>query len=293
MSQLLTPDQLFPAHSSDIAQQFVDLPSGIRLRVAEAGPRDGRPVVLIHGWGASMYMYRHALDALPRLGMRTIAVDLRGFGLSSRPVTRRAYSLDEYIGDLLALLDLLELSNPAIIGQSMGGGLTLRFALRCTSRVSKIVLINPSSLVPLRFLPIVRTLPRAVVVALGGRLVPRWAVAFTLRRVAYGDPNAVTDQDIDEYWSPTQLPGYTAAARAALSDFDWSVVSNEDAGQLAVPTLVMLGKSDRLIANTERAARRLNGAHVRSLAGGHCVHEENPVEAYRLIGEFLERDSIK
>jgi pimeloyl-ACP methyl ester carboxylesterase len=288
MTPPLSPDQLFPAHSTDIEQRFVELPSGIRLRIAEAGPPDGDPVVLVHGWGASLYMYRHALDALPRLGKRTVAVDLRGFGLSSRVPRRGAYSLDEYIADLLSLLDLLELSRPALVGQSMGGGLALRFALRHEARVSRLVLINPSSLVPLRFLPVVRTLPRAVVAALGARLVPRWAVAFTLRRVAYGDANVVTEQDVDEYWSPTQLPGYTAAARSALSDFDWSVVSDAEALALAVPTLVMLGKSDRLIANNEHAARRLSGAQVRSLTGGHCVHEENPREAYRVIGEFLD-----
>lgn len=287
VSRPLPPDQLFPAHRTDIAQRFVDLPSGVRLRIAEAGPPDGDPVLLIHGWGASLYMYRHALDALPRLGKRAIAVDLRGFGLSSRVPRRGAYSLDEYIGDLLALLDRLELSRPAIIGQSMGGGLTLRFALRHEARVSRIVLINPSSLVPIRFIPVIRTLPRAVAAALGGRIVPRWAISFTLRWVAYARASAVTTQDVDEYWSPTQLPGYTAAARGALGDFDWSVVSNGEAQRLAVPTLVMLGSQDRLIANTERAARRLKDAQICTLDGGHCVHEENPTAAYRVIGEFL------
>jgi len=289
VGQLLAPAQLFPAHSSDISQRFVDLPSGIRLRVAEAGPAGGKPVVLLHGWGANLYMYRHGLDALPRQGMRTIAVDLRGFGLSSRPLRRGAYALDEYIADLLALLDLLGLERPAIIGQSMGGGLALRFALQCPTRVSHIVLINPSSLVPLRFLPVVRAMPRFVVRALGKRFVPRWAIAFTLRRIAYGDPAVVTERDIDEYWSPTQLPGYAVAARAVLGEFDWRPVTDADARRLAVPALVILGTADRLIANNERAARRLKGAHVQSLSGGHCVHEENPTEAYRVMGDFLAR----
>jgi pimeloyl-ACP methyl ester carboxylesterase len=159
--------------------------------------------------------------------------------------------------------------------------------------VSKIVLINPSSLVPLRFLPVVLAVPRGVVAALGRRLVPRWAVGFILRHIAYGDADAVTQQDVDQYWSPTQLPGYAAAARDALSDFNWRPVTDSEAESLAVPALVMLGASDRLIANNERAARRLRGARVSTLAGGHCVNEENPTEAYRVIGEFLQRDSIK
>jgi pimeloyl-ACP methyl ester carboxylesterase len=285
----LPPDALFPAHRGDITQRFVELRSDLRLRVIEAGPMSGDPVVLLHGWGGSVYMYRHAFDWLPQRGCRTIAVDLRGFGLSDRPSPRGAYALHEYLGDLVELFDILELGQPALVGQSMGGGLALHFALTHQDRVSKIALINPSGLVPLRFLPIVRMMPQAIVSALGRRVMPRWAVGFTLRRIAYGRSDLVSERDIDEYWSLTQLPGFVATARRALSEFDWCVVSDERAGGLAVPALVMLGTEDRLIANTERAARRLRGVRVCSLAGGHCVHEERPGEAYRVIGDFLSR----
>jgi pimeloyl-ACP methyl ester carboxylesterase len=285
----LAPDTLFPAHRGDISQRFVELRSGLRLRVIEAGPPSGDPVVLLHGWGGSVYMYRHGFDWLPRRGFRTIAVDLRGFGLSGRPPARGAYALREYLGDLVELFDILELEHPALVGQSMGGGLALHFALTHQERVSKIALVNPSGLVPLRFLPIVRTMPQAVVSALGRRVMPRWVVGFTLRRVAYGRPELVSERDIDEYWSLTQLPGYVATARRVLSEFDWRVVSDERAEGLAVPALVMLGTEDRLIANTERAARRLRGVRVCSLAGGHCVHEERPEEAYRVIADFFAR----
>jgi pimeloyl-ACP methyl ester carboxylesterase len=55
------------------------LRSGIRTRIAERGPLDAPPVVMLHGWGASLYMYRHAFERLPASGLRTIAVDLRGY----------------------------------------------------------------------------------------------------------------------------------------------------------------------------------------------------------------------
>jgi pimeloyl-ACP methyl ester carboxylesterase len=233
-------------------------------------------------------MYRHAFDALPRLGMRVIAVDLRGFGLSTR-VQGLRYSLDAYIADVIALLDQLELDRPAIVGQSMGGGLTLHFALGHPDRASRIVLINPTSLVPLRFLPFVCATPRSVVAALGERFVPRSLVGLILRRIAYANAAAVTERDIDEYWSLTQLPGFVAAAHAVLREFNWDPVTDEAAATLAIPALVILGTHDRLIANNERVARRLHGARVRSLPGGHCVHEEDPAEAYRVIADFLVR----
>lgn len=287
MRRPLPPDELFPAHSADISQRFVTLATGIRVRVAESGPPDGPPVVMLPGWGAALYMYRHGLDAIARRGMRAIAVDLRGFGLSDRPRSRGAYSLGNYLGDLDALFDALALERPALIGQSMGGGVALRFALREPERISRVVLINPTGLVTLRFLPLLWATPRPVLSMIGARLVPRPVVAMILRRLAYGDASKVTERDIDEYWAPTQLPGYVSAARAALGDFDWSAVTDAEAASLAVPTMVLFGEQDHLIRGSIRSAKRLAGVEVRTLPGGHCVHEENPGPAYELIADFM------
>ena len=84
----LSPSEMFPAFAPHIAVRTVALRSGVRVRVAESGPSDGRPVVMLHGWGASLYMFRHALDRFPRAGIRAIAVDLRGYGLSDKPPAR-------------------------------------------------------------------------------------------------------------------------------------------------------------------------------------------------------------
>jgi pimeloyl-ACP methyl ester carboxylesterase len=293
MNQPLSPSDMFPARSSDIAQRFITLPSGVRLRVAESGPMDGAPVVMLPGWGATIYMYRHALDELPRRGLRTIAVDLRGFGLSDRPMTRGAYTLDAYESDLLALLDALELQAPTLIGQSMGGGLALRFAIRHPERVRRLVLINPTGLIRLNFLPLLRTLPRFVASSLGPLLVPRAIVSFILRRLAYGNANLVSERDIDEYWSPTQLPGYVYAGRSALSEFDWRPLTPQEAAALTIPTLVLLGERDRLVRNDDAAANRLASATVSWLSGGHCAHEEDPATAYARIARFVESATTK
>ena len=289
MTRPLSPEQLFPAGSRDISQRFLALSTGVRVRIAESGPANGKPVVMLPGWGATIYMYRHALDILARRGLRVIAIDLRGFGLSDRPHRPGAYSLDAYLGDLLDALDALGLSRPALVGQSMGGGLAMHFGLRFPERISKLVLINPTGLIPLRFLPIVRMLPPPVAAWADRRLVPRQVVNLILRRLVYADASKVSERDVDEYWAPTQLPGYVAAARAALGEFDWKPVSNALASSLAVPTMVLIGAQDRLVTNTERAARRLKGAEVHVLPGGHCVQEETPRESYGLIAELVAR----
>lgn len=289
MRRPLPPDSIFPANVPDITTRFISLSTGIRVRVAEPARYDEQavPVLLLHGWGASLYMYRHALELLPSYGLRPIAVDLRGYGLSDKPPARNSYSLNAYCADIDALLDALSLSSAAMVGQSMGGGLALRYALRAPERISKLVLINPTGLVPLGFLKVLRRPPRAVLDALGPHLAPRWLIRVILRRVAYGNPSVVTERDIEEYWAPTQLPGFTHAVSGAIDEFDWRPLSNAEAKSLAVPAVVILGTQDRLVRNTTKSAARLNGAVVYSLPGGHCVHEEHPREVYAIIGEFV------
>jgi pimeloyl-ACP methyl ester carboxylesterase len=282
----LSPQELFPAGHSEISQRSIRLATGVTLRVAECGPAGGAPIVMFPGWGASLYTYRQALHLLPRRGARVTAVDLRGHGLSDKPTSPGAYSLEAYCADVDALLDALALERATLVGHSMGGAVALHYALCRPERVDAIALINPADLVALPFLPLVRATPRAVIRAVGQRLVPRFLVAWILRHVAYGKAMLVTERDIDEYWAPTQLPGFVGAVRAMLSEFDWRPLDDSRAARLAVPSVVILGASDRLIRNTAGAAGRLNGARVHVLDGGHCVHEERPDVVYRLIADI-------
>lgn len=287
MAVPLAPGELFPAGAPNIFARTLTLATGVRVRIAESGPRDGPPLVCLHGWAGSLYMYRHALELLPAHGVRVIAVDLRGYGLSDKPPAPNSYSLNNYCADLDALFDALALSRAGLIGQSMGGGLALRYALARPDRVSKLVLINPIGLTPVAILPVVRAMPSGLVDALGRRFVPRWVIAFMLRRVVYNDPTRVAERDVDEYWAPTQLPGFVHAARAGLSEFDWRPLSADEAASLAVPSMVILGAQDRLLHGVYGAAKRLRGSHIVTLTGGHCVHEEHPGPVYSLVAEFV------
>jgi pimeloyl-ACP methyl ester carboxylesterase len=289
MARPLQPEELFPAGQLEISQRFLTLGSGIRVRTVEAGPAHGMPLVCIPGWCCSAYMFRHQLRDLPSRGFRVIVAEPRGFGLSDRPLEPGAYSSNAYDRDLLALLDALELKRVALLGQSMGGGIALHAALRHPERVTSLVLINPSGVSPLRRRWLLLPLPRLLARQLGGLLAPRALVTFILRYLAYADAGKVTERDIDEYWSPTQLTDYIYAARASIGEFDWTPISDDTAASLAVPTLVMLGANDRLIPDSGRDAHRLAGATVHVMAGGHCVHEEFPDAANRLIAEFVAR----
>ncbi|HEY7395474.1 MAG TPA: alpha/beta hydrolase [Gemmatimonadaceae bacterium] len=280
---------MFPAGAPDISTRMLRLSTGVQLRVAESGPADGVPLVMLHGWGASLYMFRHGFERLPSLGVRAIAVDLRGYGLSDHPWQRGSYSLAAYSSDLMALLDALELERPALLAQSMAGGLSLHFALAHPDRVRGLALVNPSSLVTIPWTNAMRIIPRVAMNVAGERLIPRRLVALILRRMAYGDASKVSTRDIDEYWAPTQIPGFARALRGAIAEFDWRPLTTSEAASLAVPSVVILGLQDHVIRSARGAAERLNGAQVFSLPGGHCVHEEDPDTVYPLIADFLDR----
>ena len=79
--------------------------NGIELHVAAAGPADGPPVVLCHGFPELWYSWRHQLGALADAGYRAYAPDLRGYGGSSHPTEVDDYGSDKLTGDLCGLLD--------------------------------------------------------------------------------------------------------------------------------------------------------------------------------------------
>jgi pimeloyl-ACP methyl ester carboxylesterase len=79
--------------------------NGIELHVATAGPKDGQPVVLCHGFPELWYSWRYQLDALSDAGYRVFAPDLRGYGGSSKPTEVAAYGSDQLTADLCGLLD--------------------------------------------------------------------------------------------------------------------------------------------------------------------------------------------
>ena len=84
--------------------------NGISLHVAERGPSTGPAVLLIHGFPELWLSWRHQMAALAARGFRALAPDLRGYGDSSVPDDPAAYSIFHIVGDVVALLDHLQLA---------------------------------------------------------------------------------------------------------------------------------------------------------------------------------------
>ena len=117
----------------------------VNLYYKDWGPRDGRPVVLIHGWPLSADSWDHAALALASEGFRAIAYDRRGFGRSDQPWG--GYDYDHLADDTADVINHLDLRHVTLVGFSMGGGEVARYLTRHGSdRIAQAALV--SSVVP-------------------------------------------------------------------------------------------------------------------------------------------------
>jgi pimeloyl-ACP methyl ester carboxylesterase len=112
---------------------------GVDFHVTEAGPDDGRPVLLVHGWPQNHYAYRHLLKDPPE-GLRLIAPDLPGYGWSG-PAPHR-WEKEEVASDLLALLDELGVSSAVLVAHDWGGFIGFLMTLRDPARFEGYLALN-------------------------------------------------------------------------------------------------------------------------------------------------------
>ena len=95
---------------------------GDALHVREWGPPDGPPVLLIHGWSGNHMCWRHQVDSALVEEFRVVALDLRGHGMSDRPLDAGRYQDARlWAADIAAVIGQLNLDRPTLVGWSYGG----------------------------------------------------------------------------------------------------------------------------------------------------------------------------
>jgi pimeloyl-ACP methyl ester carboxylesterase len=114
--------------------------NGISLHVEEF--EKGTPVLLLHGWPDSSYVWRNQIPFLTRHGFRTIVPDMRGFGQSSRPAEVAEYALSKSVGDVTGLLDAVGLESAHVVGHDWGAAVAWSMAMAHPDRVAKLVVLS-------------------------------------------------------------------------------------------------------------------------------------------------------
>ncbi|MEO3474993.1 alpha/beta fold hydrolase [Roseomonas sp. CAU 1739] len=286
---LYTPDRDQAALRAAYAgppSRFMEV-AGVTLHIRDTGPRDGPPILMLHGFGASLHSW-DGWAALLSERFRVIRIDMPGFALTGADPTDD-YSDARSVAVLAALLDMLGVAQADVIGNSMGGRIAWRFALAQPARVRRLVLVSPDGFaspgrpygppeaVPamLRLLPWV--LPRAMV---RGTLAP-----------AYGDPTRMSEAEVDRAHDLLRAPGVRRAildrmAQTALED------PRPSLPHLAMPVLLVWGELDRMIpaSHAQDWVAVMPRAELVLLPGlGHVPQEEAPEASLPAVRAFLER----
>jgi haloalkane dehalogenase len=144
MEILRTPDERF-ANLPDwpYESRYAEVGDGVRMAYVDEGPREGQPVLLLHGEPSWSYLYRSMIGPLAAAGLRVVAPDLIGFGRSDKPAAREDYTYAKHMAWLTALVvDVLDLRDAVLFGQDWGGLLGLRLAAEQEERFAAIVASN-------------------------------------------------------------------------------------------------------------------------------------------------------
>jgi 3-oxoadipate enol-lactonase len=257
---------------------FVDN-QGTKLYWDEEG--SGPPVLLIMGLGYGSCMWHRTRPILARK-YRTIALDNRGAGQSAAPPG--PYSIATMASDAAAVLDVAGIRRAHIFGVSMGGMIAQEFTLQYPERVQSLILGCTAAGGPTaqRAEPAVLAALRA-----GGSMPPEQSVQAAVSFLYdAATPRSIIDEDIARRLSafPTK-DGYQAQLHAI---FGWESFSR--LSKIRAPTLVIHGKSDRLVppGNGELIAARIPGARLVLLEhAGHLFSSDQTEAAHKAIGEFL------
>ena len=282
---------MWPASGGDDALEvgYTALSSRTVVRTVSAGPASGPPVLLLHGWGCSAFLFRHNLPALASAGYRAIAVDLKGHGCSDKPEGDGEYTLDTMTAHVLEILDALALPEAILIGQSMGARIATEVARRAPTRVRRLVLIAPVGIGEIQALALVRLAASPVLDAVAPRIVSRAVVRLALG-IAYGRRGQVSVDAVEGYFAPLQYPEFPRVLQRVLREFTWDPVPAALLAEVRAPTLVVIGSRDVIVRFRRDDPLLSAREHLRVVwidGAGHAVNEECPDEVNMAIVAFL------
>ncbi len=288
----LTAQAMYPANDPDASAFRVVLASGEQVRVVATGDPAAPPVLLLHGWGCSAYAWRYLAGPIAAQGWRTLAIDLRGHGLSDRPNDAGLYTRDAMVAHLRETMDGLGVASAPIVAHSMGGAVAVGLALQEPSRVRQLALFGAVGFGIVDRAAWSQLLPPSLTATLLPNRIPRWAVKFALAH-SRGERGLSDEREVDEYWAPTQWPEFLNAMRLLLHHFTWSPWTPTELALLHQPLMLLFGDRDPVVRPrpvVPTLARCLPTASLHVAQGaGHVVPEERPEWALERVLPFLGR----
>ena len=253
---------------------------GQRIAYLDVGA--GPLVILIHGFGGSMWQWEYQQHTLSQ-HFRVLTLDLPGAGLSDKPEID--YRPDQMLDFFVGFMDAVEIPQATLVGNSMGAGLAISMALAHPTRVAKLVLIDglPQHVMEKLTSPSVRraleTSAPSWLVSFGNWLFGGLMIESVLKEIVH-DPALLTPAVIERSNRNRQRPGLikpimTVRENLPLWESGFAVRINE----ITHPTLVIWGEEDRVfpIAAGEELHQTIKRSRfIRIPKAGHIPQWERP-----------------
>jgi 3-oxoadipate enol-lactonase len=249
----------------------------VKLFVEQMGK--GEPLILIHGLGMSSALWINQTPIFSQ-HFHTVAIDLRGFGQSSRPDGPGDYAIDILAKDVAAIIEQLELPGCHVLGTSMGGFIAQALALAHPHLCRSLMLCHTA---PRMSIPS-DVLARRVE-ALGNMPFKEYA-EIVVEQACSASANQALRSWVAELVVGNDKRAYTQVMTEGLRDFDVS----SKLSNIRIPTLVVTGEQDRVLpkAGGEEIARLIPGAMLVEIKGvGHLGYAEEPDQFNEAVLSFL------
>lgn len=241
-------------------------------------PVPGPRLVLIHGFGTASTSWAAVAPLFARAGYDTYALDLGGFGLSSKG-WEAGYGHPDQADLVAAWMQHLGLDTATVIGHSMGGNVAAHLALRYPRHVEQLVLeapaiLNGLSATPRRLAALLRVPPL------------RWAARGVVRRVVRRSDLSRFEASNPQVLRVLRTADWDQALVAAVRDSWANQLAPAQLRGITVPTLLLWGADDTTIpvADSVRLQMLLPRAWAVTMPGlGHLPHEEAPQRFAELV----------
>lgn len=257
---------------------------------------EGKPVILLHGFGAAMWVWEKQIEALSK-DHRVYVLDLIGHGFSDRP--KIPYRLETYIQFLKDFMDGVGVERAILVGNSMGGGLAWAMAALYPERVDKLILINsmPSDVLDqvrnesFRALVAIKDIPLLpyLVIASRNRKSVKWILQWCV-----SDIKLITPEILDRQYRISNIKGTTWVLYSTFKNAEDAKKLKGYLSSVLQPTLLIWGERDLLfpIPIAESLQQAIPGSKLQVIEkGGHMPMWEAPDEVNRAIVDFLLQSS--
>ncbi len=253
---------------------------GQRIAYLDVGA--GPPVILIHGFGGSMWQWEYQQHQLSQ-HFRVLTLDLPGAGLSDKPDID--YRPDQMLDYFVGFMDAMKIPHATLVGNSMGAGLVIGMALTHPARVAKLALVDglPQHVMEkLTSRSVRRALESSApswLVSFGNRLFGGLMIESVLQEIVY-DQTLLTPAVLERSNRNRQLPGLIKPIMTVRENLPlWESGFATRLAAITHPTLVLWGEEDRVfpVAVGEELHRTIKGSRfIRIPKAGHIPQWERP-----------------